>query len=72
MSKQIDDPATDNDKKATYLHQRILINYEKKKWTSKFNWKLPVNYLFFILDVINDIEMFEQINDSNLFKCMKM
>ncbi|CAF2847915.1 unnamed protein product [Rotaria sp. Silwood2] len=56
LSDLINNPSTSDKKKAKCLHQRIIINYENKKW----------------LNVVDDIKMFEEINNSGVFSVLKI
>ncbi|CAF1444922.1 unnamed protein product [Rotaria sordida] len=56
LSYLINNPSTSDKKKAKCLHQRIIINYENKNW----------------LNVVDDIKMFEEINNSGVFSVLKI
>ncbi|CAF1458804.1 unnamed protein product, partial [Rotaria sordida] len=55
LSDLINNPSTSDKKKAKCLHQRIIINYENKKW----------------LNVVDDIKMFEAIDNSGVLSVLK-
>jgi len=73
LSKLIEDPLTDENDKVKYIYKRIYINYEKKNWSSKFNYLIILlSCLFFVSDVIEDISMYQQITKSKKLNLLKL
>ncbi|CAF1058000.1 unnamed protein product [Rotaria sordida] len=56
LSKLIDDPLTDENEKIKYIHKRIYMNYEKKKW----------------INVIEDVNLYQKMTKSKKLEILKI